>query len=291
MANTNASNSNLFYTTIQYIAGAGSQRYFKYVIQPGTQWENVSAANSIGGNRWLNLASTSGNFSNGPVYFSDESSNSLPDFITGSNCMVTFTVNMTNATGTGPGGTQTFDNLTNSSDSVWLNGINGGVNNSFWTWGQAPVPGGQPGYQMTQVPNTLLFTITLPVNVGQSADLIYKYSINGYDDEAASGVNHVRWVRSQPSYTMPVDTYGSQPSEISFGNLAITNVSKGKIQVSWLGRDGVHLQTTSTLNAGAVWINQYLTDGTNLTVAPGGKVSTNYTVGAGNLFYRLVGPE
>jgi hypothetical protein len=299
MVNTNASDTNLYYTTIQYIAPADSQRYFKYVIQPGTQWENVSAANAIGGNRWVNLANANANFSDGPVYFSDEGPSTLIDFVTVTNEMVTFTVSMTNAngtgiTGSGGGGTLTFDTNNPTSDTVWLNGLNGGLNNSFWTWAQAPFPGGAPGYQMTQIPNTDLFTITLPVNQGQNMDLIYKYSINGYDDEAGTGDNHERWIRSQPNYTMPVDTYASQgattQTEISFGNLAITNSGKNQIQVSWLGRGGVELQTTTNLSSG-VWTSQPLTDGTNLLVAPGGTSSTNYSVGAGNLFYRLVGPQ
>jgi hypothetical protein len=100
---------------------------------------------------------------------------------------------------------------------------------------------------------------------------------------------------------MPVDTYGSQgattQSEIPFGDLAITNVNDqvngggNQVQLSWLGRGGVHLQTTSSLNAGTVWTDQYLTDGTNLLVAPGGMASTNYIIGQGSLFYRLVGPQ
>jgi hypothetical protein len=205
--------------------------------------------------------------------------------------MVTFTVNMTNGTGTGPGGTATFDNQYPSSDSIYINGLYNGVNNSFWTWGGL----GDPAYQMTQIPNTMLFTITLPVNQGQNELLIYKYSINGLDDEAPSGDNHERWIRSLPNYTMPVDTYASQGTtnevEIGFGNLAITTASSNQVQISWLGRDGVHLQTATTIGPNAVWTSLNQTDGTNLIVAPGGTASTNYDIGKGNLFYRLSGPQ
>jgi hypothetical protein len=146
---------------------------------------------------------------------------------------------------------------------------------------------------MTQIPNTMLFTITLPVLQGQPADLVYKYGLDGYDNEGAQNDNHFRWVRSQPNYTMPVDTFGSQGStsstEISFGNLAITNLGSSQVQLSWLGRFGVELQTTSDLTQ--AWTNQPLTDGTNLTVAPGGEASTNYSSGSGSLFYRLTGPQ
>jgi hypothetical protein len=147
---------------------------------------------------------------------------------------------------------------------------------------------------MTQIPNTTLFTITLPINQGQNEYLEYKYSMEGYDNEAGFNDNHYRWIRSLPDYTMPVDTFGSQGTsssyEISFGNLAITNLGNQQVQVSWLGRNGVELQTTPGLSP-AAWVSQPLTDGTNLTVGPGGEASTNYTIGSGSLFYRLTGPQ
>ena len=199
--NPNSSNPDIFSAVIEYTGAPNAQRYYKYTIQntAGTQWENVSAANSIGGNRWFDLTNSADtNVVIGPVYFSDEAPSALIDFVTVTNCMVTFTVDMTNGTGTGPGGTETFDNTYPSSDTIWLNGLNTGVNNDFWTWAQAPFPGGPTGYQMTQISNSMLFTITLPVNEGQNDQLIYKYSIDGYDDEAASGNNFTRWIRSLP---------------------------------------------------------------------------------------------
>jgi hypothetical protein len=282
--NPAGSTPNVYSTVVTIVDAAGATHAYKFV-ENGTY-------ESLANNRTFNLLNTSGDLTNGPFYFN----NQLPigaDFLS-TNCMVTFTVDMTNAMGVGAGTAVVFDNAYPSSDTVWINGLYDGLNNNFWTWGQAPYPSGPAGYQMTQIPNTLLFTITLPVNQGQSADLIYKYSLEGYDNEAGFGDNHERWVRSQPNYTMPVDIFGSQgattQSEISFGNLAITNLLNGQVQLSWLGRDGVELQTTSNLSP-AVWISQPLTDGTNLTVAPGGEASTNYTVGPGNLFYRLVGPQ
>jgi hypothetical protein len=289
--NPGSSTPNIYSTVIAYMDTGGAEHYFKYVIQPGTQWENVSAANNSGGNRYLFLEQTSGSFSNGPVYFSDEAPSALIDLVTVTNCMVTFTVNMTNGTGTGPGGTATFDNQYPSSDSIYINGLNNGVNNSFWTWGGL----GDPTFLMSQIANTMLFTITLPVSEGQNELLIYKYSINGLDDEAPSGANHERWIRSLPNYTMPVDTYASQGTntevEIGFGNLAIATGASNQFQISWLGRDGVHLQTATNIGPNTVWTSLDQTDGTNLIVAPGGTAGTNYTIGAGNLFYRLVGPQ
>jgi hypothetical protein len=285
--NPAASTSNVFSTAISYVDVPGAEHFFIYVIQPDSQWEEVSPANSSGGDRHLNLAMTNGNFTNGPVYFSDEPPSALNfDLVTVTNCMVTFTVNMANAVGT-----EGYP-FNPDYDVVDINGLNNGVNNSFWTWGYFSAP---PNYQMNPIGDSSLYTITLPVNQGQSMDLIYKYGIDGLDDEAGFLDNHERWVRSLPNYTMPVDTFGSQgtstQSEISFDNLAISNAGRSQVQISWLGRRGVHLQTASSLNAGTVWTNQNLTDGTNLIVGPGGTASTNLTIGHGNLFYRLVGPQ
>jgi hypothetical protein len=285
----NSANPDIYSTVIQYTGAPNAQHYYKYVIQPGTQWENVSAANSIGGNRWFDLTnSLDTNVLVGPEYFSDEDPGSFADanFVTVTNCMVTFTVDMTNGSGTGPGGSATFDNTYPSGDSIWINGLFNGINNSFWTWGAL----GQGGYQMTQISNSMLFTITLPINSGQSDLLVYKYSINGIDDEAASGNNFNRWIRSLPDYTMPVDDYNTPVTESPAGNLTVGPLVGNQVQISWLGRRGVHLQTSTNLGPNAVWSDQNLTDGTNLIVAPGGTASTNYTVGTSNVFYRLVGP-
>jgi hypothetical protein len=164
MSNQPASSTpNIYSTVVTIVDAPGAAHQYKYV-ENGTY-------ESLANNRVVDLLSTNGSFTNGPVYFNNQVPNPF-DFVSGSNCMVTFTVNMTNATGTGAGGTYTFDNAYPSSDTVWLNGLYGGVNNDFWGWAEAPFPGGAAGYQMTQIPNTLLFTITLPVNMGQSADLI-----------------------------------------------------------------------------------------------------------------------
>jgi hypothetical protein len=147
---------------------------------------------------------------------------------------------------------------------------------------------------MNQIGNSSLYTITVPVNMGQSLDLVYKYGIDGLDNEAGFLDNHERWVRSLPNYTMPTDTFGAQGNttvaEPSFGNLAISKAGH-KVNLSWIGRPGVHLQTSTNLSASAVWTNLFLTDGTNLPVGPGGVAGTNYSVVPGTVFFRLTGPQ
>ena len=90
---------------------------------------------------------------------------------------------------------------------------------------------------------------------------------------------------------MPVDNYNTPVTETPTGNFSISSAGNGQVQVSWIGRRGVHLQTSSTLGPKAVWSDQPLTDGTNLIVAPGGIATTNFAVGSSNVFYRLVGPD
>jgi hypothetical protein len=292
-------NTSHYYFNWQYIGAQGMQVYFKYVIQPGTQWEDVSDSNSIGGNRWLALSQ--GNTTAGPVYFSDEGTSSLPDYVPVTNCMVTFTVDMsptTNASYTGNSGGPFVIGV----DSVYLNGLNGGVNNSFWggsPWG-GPLAA-PPAYAMTEIGSSALYTITLPVNQGQPLDVIYKYGINGYDNEAGFADNHTRFIRSIPNYSMPTDVFGSQgstsSSELSFGNFTVAKTNSS-IALSWLGRTGIRLQQTTSLTPPIVWTQLPLTDGTNLIVTQGpgssssvGYAHTNYTIGSGNLFFELIGPQ
>lgn len=91
-----------------------------------------------------------------------------------------------------------------------------------------------------------------------------------------------------------MDVFGSQgattQTELPAGDLSITNIGGSKVKITWLGRRGVHLQTTTTYGPTG-WTDQALTDGTNLIVAPGGMATTNYAIGQSNLFYRLVGPK
>jgi hypothetical protein len=273
-------NTNIFVADIEYVDPPGTVVNYKYVLQPGTQWENVPG----GGNRQFALRTTNASYVVGPDFFSFEGPSALDDVVYVTNCMVTFTVDMTNAVGTD--GTV----FNGSGLPVYINGINGGNNNSFWTWGVLNAPA---QFQMTEIGDSSLYTVTVPVNRGQNIDLVYKYSIDGNDNEAGFADNHTRYIRSQPNYTMPVDVFGSQgaasSSEPSFGDLSITT-SGNQVSISWLGRQYVHLQTATSLDAHTVWTPQIATDGTNLIVAPGGIATTNYTIGAGNLYFELVYP-
>ena len=115
--------------------------------------------------------------------------------------------------------------------------------------------------------------------------------------------NHNRYIRSYPNYSMPTDLWDGQGSgnsnESSFGNLTIAG-SGSNVALTWLGRPGVHLQSTASLVPPIVWTPLPLTDGTNLIVNQGpgntppvGYATKSYPVGGANtsLFYELVGPQ
>jgi hypothetical protein len=292
MVNTNANNTNLYYFSTTYVGGAGSHVYFKYQINPGSDWENPAASNTIGGNRYYTLAATTGSFIDGPVYFSDLGPSSLADDVNVTNCMVTFTVDMTPAVN---GSVDANLDFTIGVDTVMLNGLWNGLNPSFWTWG-ASSPSSYPQYVMTNIPGGNLYTITLPVNQGQPLNLSYDYGIDGEANEPNG--NHSHYIRSIPNYTMPTDVFGAPaPGEASFGNLTMTKANK-QVSLSWLGRTGVSLQRTTNLNPPIVWTPLPLTDGTNLTVNQGpgttppiGYATTNYPIGGSNVFYELIGPK
>ena len=280
MTNTNnPDDANDFYTTITLIGDEGSPVYFQYVMASGQPFPQLEPE---AGNRTLTLVSPSGNYTNGPVYFNNQGPS---DFVTVTNCLVTFTVDMTPAINSGA-----FDEAV---DQVFVNGLDNGIADSWWSWGPL---GGPPQYAMTEIGGTELYTITVPVNQWQPLELTYKYSIDGQDNEAGYGDNHSRYIRRFPNYAMPTDVFGSQgttsSTEPSFGPAITINCTNNQVWLSWLGRPGVGLQSTTSLTPPIVWQPMPLTDGTNLFVGQGtGIATTNFTVGTSNLFWELIGPQ
>jgi len=302
-----APNTNYYSVNVNITGAPGQVVQFKYFLDDSTTWESPAYASQYNGdgNRYIILPSTSQAL-NSFVYWDDEG---LPD-VTPVPCMVTFTVDMSPAL-TNPAVQAKYEASTGGiftpgTDYVAINGIDLGNDNSWWTW---EVEGGG-GYQMTQIGDSLLYTITLPVNAAQALDLQYKYSIDGYDDEGGFADNHNRYIRSLintgSGYVMPTDLFAqnlnSSTTEQSFGNLAAKQ-SGNNISLSWLGRTTVELQQTSNLKPPVTWTSLPLTDGTNLIVTPGNQlqgvpaggalgtnVSTSFPATGGSTFYRLISP-
>lgn len=194
---------------------------------------------------------------------------------------VTFTVNMTNAVGTD---STVYD--TNTPVYIYGNFTGWDLNDGPGDWGSTP----KAELQMSRIGDTSLHTITLPIPPGHPLRLVYKFSMNGFDNEAGFAVDHVRYIRTTPgqnTYTLPLDTWiGTNTvafntrEEAKFGNLKASPAGPGQVSVTWNGLKCVSLQTSTNLTG-------FVTD-TNTT----GLSATNIaTGGAPQKFFRLVSPQ
>jgi hypothetical protein len=255
-------------------------KYYKF-------WASVSANSgweTVANNRYFSIISGTSQVLPA-VYFSDllvDPNDYLP-----ADTLVTFRVNMTNAVAypSGPA----FDPT--AVFGVWFNG-DCLINGWYTTWGSM-WPETQlfdDGTNGDAVAGDSIYTCQYLVPKGKAVRAQYKYGIDSLDNEAASGSDHVRYIRSVGTYVMPLDTFGSiannEPAP-GFGDLTVGPGSGGHVLVSWLGRPGVFLQTSADLSNPADWV-------THLESAaygsPSGIYSTNYPTSAGATFFRLVKP-
>jgi hypothetical protein len=267
--NPAATNTNLYSAVVLITNGVGSVSTEQYkFVDNGGNYESLAATTpQIGGNRYVNLAdnqSTTNVVTVVPVvFFSDVfPSDLLPQPTT-----VTFRVNMTNAVGT--------DSVvfSDTGDSVYVNG-------DFIGWPPWSLLYLTP-YELTETPSgSYLYEYSYLFPAGNPVVVNYKYSINGNDDEAGFGLNHTRYIRATNNYVMPIDIFGDQLAEQSFGNLAIGKPSGGHVPITWLGRPGVHLQVATNLNSSS-WVDHPETDGVS---------ATNWPVGGTPLYFRLIHP-
>ncbi len=240
-------------------------------------------ASTGGGNRSVTMLSSNGSLTVPDVFFNDQTlNNTLP-----TNTVVNFSVDMTGAVQS-PSGTP-FDP---NSDSVYVNGDFLG----WWTWRGTPDDLGPAQYQLTNNPtgpNPNLYSISLEVPVANSLALTYKYSIGGADNEAPSGQNHLRYIRTVGNYTFAQDKFANQYNEPNWGQLSIGQPSGGNVLVSWLGLPNVNLQTKPNLGSGA-WTNLPATSGVTWSSGFSGTngfvSTTNYPTSAGQTYLRLIQP-
>lgn len=293
--NPNAANTNIYSATVTSGAGATINYQFRYTLLTDSSsivYDHFNGVNGGGGNRTYVVP----NIANAVVplvYFND---GALDDYLT-QPTPVLFSVDMKNATGTDG---HAFDP---SVDNVYVNGSFP----SWYGWGDGINPvAAPPGFQLFEQGVSTLYTNTIVLPAGTPVAITYKYGIDEYgfsggpgDNEMGYGTNHYRVVRTTKlnPYPLPGDTFAvpySEPflSSASTGgaNLAIGPVANGKVQVSWLGRPGAHLQYKADL-ASATWQDLWVTDGTNWTT---GTTTTNGLLSATNwpatskTFFRLV---
>jgi hypothetical protein len=287
------SNTNIYYGTNIFVGvPSTAATQFKYTQNdPSAQnggWETS-------GNRTVTLLSSNGTINLPVGVFSDL----YPAEVLSAPAAVTFSVDMANAVGTD---SHHFDPTV---DTVYLNGAFAGW--YAWAGGANPSPA-PPGFQMTEVGVSTVYTNTVTLPAGTPLDFLYKFGmdpggVNGgpLDDEAAVGANHVRVVRStaENPYALPTDAFGNMYGEpyfsagsLSGGNLKVGAPSGGNVSVSWLGRPGAHLQVNTNLNGGT-WQDLPSTDGGSWTAgynSTNGLVSVTNWPSAGKAFFRLVKP-
>jgi hypothetical protein len=299
--NPAAANTNLYTSSQTIYSGAGSTIFYQYrytqLSNPANiVYDHLNGINGGSGNRSF-VEPLSITFTNvPPVYFNDAA---LNDYLT-QPTPVLFSVDMNGAVGTD-------SHIFNPSvDTVYINGQF--ANWYAWASGVNPAPA-PPGYQMVEVGTSTIYTNTIAIPAGTPVAFDYKYgmdpgAVNGgpADDEAASGVNHYRVVRSTGfnPYVMPTDTFTNQPYVEPFfssvntsgANLSVGPAAAGKVPVTWLGRPGAHLQSKTNLVSG-VWVDIPATDGTNWTAGSSttnGFMSTTNWPSSGNTFFRLIKP-
>lgn len=252
--NPAAPNTNIYSVVVPLVDGVGAREQYKFwsTVPVNSGWETMAD------NRTVSIVS--GTAQTLPVVFF---SNVDPNDLLPADTTVTFRVNMTNAVGTD---SHVFN--PSAGDVVLINGVP-----SFANW-DIFLP------QLTNNPaGSTNYTIDILVPKGSPVMQTYKYGINGADDEASSGNNHVRYIRQTGTYVMPVDKFGTQTVEPSFGNLQASASTAGHVMISWLGRPGVHLQTKASLTG--PWTDHPETDGLS---------STNWPSGGSAQFFRLIQP-
>jgi hypothetical protein len=255
------SNTNIYYGTNRFVGSPNSTATaFKYT-------QNDIAAQNGGwetsGDRSVVLLATNGVLKLPVGVFSELYSIDVLSVDT----TVTFRVSMTNAVGTDA---HVFDS---ANDLVFING-------DFIPWA-AWTPIALFNYQLANdPPGSLVYTFTRTFLAGSPRLVSYKYSINGTDNEAGYAQDHKRYIRSTSgTFTMPLDTFGTQTVEPKFGNLTIAPLTGGALPVTWLGYPGVSLQTSTSV-AGP-WNTVSNTDNQN---------STNWPASSGARYFRLIQP-
>lgn len=266
-----AQNTNIYKIVYPIADGIGATEFYKFwaTREPNGGWETMA------NNRTMKVVAGTSQVL--PLVFF---SNIDPSDLLPADTVVTFSVSMTNAVGTDA---HVFDP---AFDLVFINGVPGGF--AGWSAGLPLLTNNPVGSE--------IFSIDLTVPKGSPVGQIYKYSINGTDNEGPSGANHTRYIRltSSGAYVMPMDVFSaSPPVEPSFGNLTAAKGTAGHAAISFLGRPGVHLQGAASLNPPVVWQAYLQTDGANwtgaTTASTNGLVTvTNFPAASGKSFFRLI---
>jgi hypothetical protein len=214
--------------------------------------------------------------------------------------MVTFAVDMNGAVGTDA---HVFN--AGNGDIVFINGDFTG----WYPWYGGLNPADAPPQFQMVLQGAGIYTNSFLLPKGTTLNRSYRYGM-GYDNgsgvhgaldnDTPGSVVRTRVVRSTATgtYVMPVDKFGTQYGEPFFnplatgdGQLQVGAPSSGAVPVRWLGRPGVHLQSSASV-AGP-WTDHSNTDGTNWTSGvntTNGLMSVTNWPAVGSGYFRLVKP-
>ena len=321
--NPAAANTNLYSAAVSMGEGTPYVLQFRYTntflggwVYDYAQDGGPNSANNNNYRHIINLpVSGTPLITNLDYYFNDLA----PDDYLSAPTPVLFSVDMNGAVGTDSHA------FVPGVDAVYINGIfgagspsepAGGVAPSWYQWSGGPeIITAPPWYEMMEEGNSTIYTNTVLLPAGTPVAVSYQYGMDPgsfyggpLEDEAPSGLVHYRGVRATGfvPYVLPVDTFTNQPyvepffstgniganGSLSGGDLTVGAPVAGRIPVSWLGRPGAQLQTSTSLS-NPVWQDIKATDGTNWTTgsssANGFGSVTNWP-SAGNTYFRLVKP-
>ena len=246
----------------------GTVEYYKFIYQntnnSDVHWENDP-------NRSFTLVADSQTLPE--VLFNNADTN----VILTADTLVTFTVSMTNA--------QSYPGYTPIVFDQSMGVIVNGDWIPWWDW-NAAAPA--EFYLTNGTSGDWLYSQTLLIPKGNPLKLTYKFGIDNYvnnlDNEAGFATNHIRYVRQQGNYTLPLDTFGTPVTEPPLGPVTIGTPSGGNIPVSWLGLPGAYLQTSTDLSNPGSWVSHPETAAYG---SPSGIYSTNYPMSGQAIFFRV----
>jgi len=243
-----------------------------YKFRANSGWESPV---STGGNN-RNFQVAGGNQTLPLVFYND----AVPCDLLSQDTVVTFILHITNGAPTFPNDPASPLTFTKGTDYVALNGDFLG----WWGWksGSNPFNEAPPNTVLTNnPPGSDFYQQSVVIPRGQGLAPTYKFSVNGYDNEAGFAVNHFRYVRTWNNfYQMPTDDFVTNAVaskvEQSFGNLVVGSPSGPNVPVTWLGRPCVTLQVRTDLASGS-WTDLPASDSAQATNSPN----------AGTRFFRL----
>ncbi|HEX7862229.1 MAG TPA: carbohydrate-binding module family 20 domain-containing protein [Verrucomicrobiae bacterium] len=207
-----------------------------------TTWED-------GGNKSLTFTGTEAKDASGyhqqniPVWYFN---NVQPGTLLNEETIVTFRVNMNNAViGTnGPAFNPTTDTVA----------VNGAFLPGGWQpWDSLTTQAVDDGTNGDATAGDGIYTVQVTLPRGANSRLIYKYGINGQDNEAAAGTDRIRYIRETGAFTLPLDVWANILDEDNesedIGEVAI-NRTAGEVTINWTAQPGVRLQRITNLATG-----------------------------------------